>query len=111
MQGIYLNSNVDFDAEMDKMAARLDVEVPRDLEVIPALLAGLGNRQGAMPSAAYLSRHSPLHPSPRRRWYQRFGPLVRIHALYDHYRGFPAGGSVPLSDVEQTTDPNHTRRG
>lgn len=111
-QGMYLNVYQDFDGALQELAATVRAEVPRELEeVIPELRRVLGEGAGAkLPSARYVVKHAPTHPNPKRPWYEKLGPLSRLHAIYDHYRGFPEGGAEPMSDVEKTLEGEHPNR-
>ena len=100
VQPINVNQGQDTDAAVAQARPRLEEEIRFDLEeLVPSLRRQLTDRQRAhLPSARYIRRHAPTHPGPHgRRWYDRIGPLLRLHAVYDYLRGFPTGG-VKLSD-------------
>jgi len=98
VRGGNLNQGQDFDGAV--RAARADVrgEIVRELETgLPALrrrLALYGHPE-IFPTARFVRRHAPTHPGARPRWYERLGPVVRLHAVYDVLRGFPTHGATP----------------
>lgn len=110
-QGMYLNTYQDFDGPLGELAETVRAEIPRELEeVIPSLREVLAGGDTKLPSAKYVTAHAPTHPNPSRPRRERFGPVSRLHAMYDHYRGFPEGGAEPMSDVEQAGDPSRPNR-
>ena len=104
IQPVNLNQGQDFDAHVGQLEPGLREEIRADLEeTLPDLHHQLSEvaRRAVLPRARAVRRHSPTHPSPEgRRRYERFGPLVRLHAVYDWLRGFPTGGSQPSSEVD-----------
>ena len=103
VEPINVNQGQDADAVVARVRPRLEQEIREDLEeLVPALRRRLTDRQRRrLPSARYVRHHAPTHPGPHgRRWYDRIGPLVRLHAIYDYLRGFPSGGSKPSAEVE-----------
>lgn len=111
-----LDRGQDFDRAVEAMAEHLRTRVPLELsEIIPAIrdrLGELDDGEAVLPDAHVVTTHAPIRlPGEPRSW-ERIRPLLRLKMIYDHLRGFPAGGTVPLADVEQPLDP-HTggRRG
>jgi hypothetical protein len=103
VEPINVNQGQDTDAVVARLRPALEEEIRYDLEeLVPALRRQLSDRQRAqLPTARYIRRHAPTHPGPhRRRWYDRVGPLLRLHAVYDYLRGFPTGGLKPSAEVE-----------
>lgn len=90
------------DRLIDEFGPSLVAELEREAaELVPVVKERLGDRRGpVLPSARFVLHHAPAHPGVHeRRWYERFGPLVRLHALYDLLRGFPAGAARPSAEV------------
>ena len=107
VQPVNLNQSQDFDAAVERVREPLLEEITAELDhVVPAVQRlPAHRRRRVMRSARYIRRHSPTHPGAHgRRWYDRVGPLARLHALYDALRGFPTGGSVPSAEVDIGTD-------
>jgi hypothetical protein len=103
VEPINVNQGQDVDAVVTRVRPALEAEIRDDLEdLVPALRRTLTDRQRAkVPSTRYVRHHAPTHPGAhRRRWYDRVGPLARLHALYDALRGFPGGGLEPSAEVE-----------
>ncbi|MDE3087643.1 MAG: hypothetical protein KGJ77_12895 [Acidobacteriota bacterium] len=103
VEPINVNQGQGTDAVVARVRPRLEEEIDFDLdELVPALRRRLTDRQRArLPSARYIRRHAPTHPGAHgRRWYDRIGPLLRLHAVYDHLRGFPTGGVKPSAEVD-----------
>lgn len=57
------------------------------------LTSALGPERVRLRSAKFIRKHSPAHPGPDRRWYDRVPFLLRVHAAEDRLRGFPWGES------------------
>lgn len=70
-------------------------ESERVLDQAEAALRQSGQR---LPSALYVRLHSPTHPSPEPKWYDRVGAVKAVRALYDHLRGNPRGAIPPGLD-------------
>jgi hypothetical protein len=107
VQPVNINQAQDFDRAVAEMQGDLRSEIKTDLEeVVPVVRRMAGPRtRKLLPSARYVRAHAPTHPGVhRRRWYDRFGPLVRLHALYDVLRGFPTGGTQPSAEVDVGND-------
>lgn len=104
VQATNLNQGQDIDAVVVDVLADLRRRIDGELgEVIPEIRRRLSAEQRSklLPTARYVVRHAPTHPGVHdRRWYERIGPLVRLHAVYDFLRGFPAGGAKPKAEVE-----------
>lgn len=115
IQPVNLNQGQDFDAHVVELEPALREEIRADLEeLLPGVHRGLSEvtRRAALPRARAVRRRSPTHPGPRGgRRCERFGPLVRLHALYDWLRGFPTGGPKPSSEVDipKPGPPGHRR--
>jgi hypothetical protein len=111
VQPIILNQGQDFDAVVERVGRSLRSEIRRDLEeLLPELGARMSAklRQSALPSSRRVRQHAPTHPNPAgRQWYERFGPVVWVHALYDWIRGFPTGGPKPSSQVDIPTEDDY----
>jgi len=60
--------------------------------------AALGTDRSQLHTSRFVKNHAPIHPASRARWYHRLGPVLRLHALYDHLRGFPTSESAVFSD-------------
>ena len=99
-----LNQAQDVDAAIDAIEPHLRAEIEVDLNhLIPMVERTLGpdERTRLLPSASYVLRHCPLHPGAHpRRWYERIGPLVWIHSVYDYLRNLPVGGIKPTATVQ-----------
>jgi hypothetical protein len=98
IQAINLNQGQDFDAEVRTVSDLLMQEITEELtKTIPALETQLSAQvRKKFPRAKYVRKHAPTHPNPGgRQWHERFGPMVRLHALFDFFRGFPTGGAKP----------------
>jgi hypothetical protein len=110
IQPINLNQGQDFDAAVEEVSSSLRGEIASDLnDLLPRLRAQIGSeqRRDLLPAARTVRKHAPTHPHPGgRRWYERFRPLVRLHAVYDWVRGFPTGGAVPMREVDLPVDDN-----
>lgn len=80
-------------------------------ELIPlaAELLGPAGERG-LPSGRWVRRHSATHPGPRRRWYEKLGPLQALHAFYDHLRSTPLSGTSPDIDRSKEYVPRVTRQ-
>ena len=63
------------------------------------LTSALGSERVRLRSAKFIRKHSPAHPGPERRWYDRVPIFLRVHAAEDRLRGFPWGESS-LGDRE-----------
>jgi hypothetical protein len=104
VQPTNLNQGQDIDAVVTDVLPGLRRRIDGELgEVIPEVRRRLSAQQRSklLPTARYVVRHAPVHPGVhRRRWYERIGPLVRLHAVYDFLRGFPGGGAKPKAEVE-----------
>lgn len=107
VEPVNVNQAQDFDRAVEELRGDLEREIHTELdEVVPAVrrMAGRHTRAG-LKSARYVRSHAPTHPGAHeRRWYDRIGPLVRLHALYDWLRGFPTGGSRPSAEVDVGND-------
>lgn len=107
VEPVNINQSQDFDGTVAEMRGQLLEEIDTELDkVVPAVRHAAGPRRRKLfPSARYVRSHSPTHPGVHgRRWYDRIGPLVRLHALYDALRGFPTGGSRPSAEVDIGND-------
>jgi hypothetical protein len=104
VQPTNLNQGQDIDAVVAEILPALRQHVDAELgEIIPEVRRRLPleRRAKVLRSARYVVRHAPTHPGVHpRRWYERIGPLVRLHAVYDFLRGFPGGGAKPNAEVE-----------
>ncbi|HWG73624.1 MAG TPA: hypothetical protein VG184_06185 [Acidimicrobiales bacterium] len=75
-------------------------------EVLPSIREALGPATARdLPSARHVRTHSPTHPNPVPRWYDKVGPLKAVRALYDHLRGTPHGGTTPDVDSPREHTP------
>lgn len=98
-----VNQGQDVRVVVDELAEQLVPEI--DLELtkwIPSVREHLNvaPRRTRLPRAAYVLRHCPLHPGAHpRRWYDRIGPFVWIHAVYDYLRSMPIGGYKPRAQI------------
>jgi hypothetical protein len=98
MQAISANTPEITDA-IDRLGSIFDAEVGEDHAILPELKQRLGPAgERGLPSARQVRTHSPTHPSPRPKWYDRVGPVKAVRALYDHLRGSPSGGTTPGVD-------------
>lgn len=104
IQPINLDQGQDFTAAIEAIKADLRREIGTELrETVPLIRQRLPERSRAklLPSARYVRKHAPTHPGAhKRRWYERFGPFVRAHAIYDFLRGFPTGGPGPSREID-----------
>lgn len=103
VQATNLNQGQDVDAVVADILPGLRRHIDGELgEIIPAIRRRVSAQQRAklLPTARYVVHHAPVHPGAHeRKWYDRIGPLVRLHALYDALRGFPGGGAKPKAEV------------
>lgn len=58
----------------------------------------LGAGRAQLRTARFVKKHAPIHPAARIRWYHRVSPVLRLHALYDRFRGLPTSESSTYSD-------------
>lgn len=95
--------SLDLLEEQDKVLAAIFVgwanSDPEDADAIPRIAAALGEQRRQLRSAKHVATHAPTHPSVTRRWYDNIPILVRLHARYDHLRGYPWADSVPYSNA------------
>lgn len=98
-QAITVNTSEADDALRALMAVFKD-EVDEECgQVLPEARRVLGPPgQRGLPGHKWVESHSPTHPNPEERWYDRFGPLSAVKALYDHLRSTPTGGTSPAVD-------------
>jgi hypothetical protein len=74
-------------------------EATNDFALIPAMEVALGEPgERGLATARHVRTHSPTHPNPHPKWYDKIGPIKVIRALYDHLRGSPSGGTKPGVD-------------
>jgi hypothetical protein len=88
-----LNLGQDFDAVLTRASAMAAEEIREDLDtVIPGLAEALDDdeRRRILSSADKVRRHAPQHPSPSGpHFYERIGPIERVHAGWDRLRSMP----------------------
>jgi hypothetical protein len=93
VQGMYLNTGMDFDGELANLMTVLRPQIAWELgEAIPALRLALSPtaEADALQSARYVSKHSPTHVHPAgSRWYQRAPVIARLVSLFHHWSDFP----------------------
>lgn len=77
---------------------RADLQAEPD-RMLPAITVALGNHRARLRSARWIHHHAPTHPGSQERWYDHIPVLVRVHARYDHLRGFPWADSSPMADL------------
>jgi hypothetical protein len=110
VQPVNLNRGQDFDAFAVPVARLMREEILHELQrTIPAIRATCPAKvlERRLPRARWVRSHAPTHPHPDgRRRYERFAPLVRIHALYDWLRGFPTGGTRPSKEFGLPPNPD-----
>jgi hypothetical protein len=58
----------------------------------------LGTNRSQLRTARFVKKHAPVHPALRARWYHRIALVLRLHALYDRFRGLPTSESGTFSD-------------
>jgi hypothetical protein len=96
IQGMYLNTGMDFDGELADLMTVIRPQIAWELdEAIPALRHVLSPKVEADPlqSASYVSKHSPTHVHPAgTRWYQRAPVIARLVSLFHHWSDFPRAG-------------------
>jgi hypothetical protein len=96
---ISLAGSEDFAAAVADLAAVIQADLAAEAdEQLPRIAAALGPRRRQLRSARYVSVHAPTHPGAARRWYDNIPILVRLHAGYDHLRGWP-WAKGPLGDA------------
>jgi len=104
VQATNLDQGQDVDAAVAEILPGLRHHIGADLgEIVPEIRRRLSAEERAkvLPTARYVVRHAPTHPGAHaRRWYERIGPIVPVHALYDFLRGFPRRGAKPSAEVE-----------
>jgi hypothetical protein len=98
-------ASVPFAGAVGELAAliRADLTVEPD-RMLPAIEAALGHRRAELHRARWVHHHAPSHPGSGERWYDHMPVLVRIHARYDHLRGFPWADSSPMDDTDVADD-------
>ncbi len=103
LEAVNINQGQDVDAAIAEMTPTLLEEIDEEeRQLVPSVVERLGptRRAEVLPSTSYVLHHAPSHPGAHRlRWYERLGPLVRLHALYDYLRGLPAGAAKPSAQV------------
>jgi hypothetical protein len=96
VQGMYLNTGMDFDGELADLMTVIRPQIAWELdEAIPALRHALSPKveADALQSARYVSKHSPTHVHPAgSRWYQRAPVISRLISLFHHWSDFPRAG-------------------
>lgn len=60
----------------------------------------LGSGRSKLRTARFVRKHAPIHPARHTRWYDRLGPVVRLHALFDRLRGLPNPESATFYDKQ-----------
>ena len=78
---------------------RADLQAEPD-RMMPGIAAALGHHRAELHSARWVNHHAPTHPGSGERWYDAIPVLVRVHARYDHLRGFPWADSSPMDDTD-----------
>jgi hypothetical protein len=96
VQGMYLNTGMDFDGELADLMTVIRPQIAWELaEAIPALRQAMSPKveADALQSASYVAKHSPtrVHPAGTR-WYQRAPIISRLHSLFGHWSDFPRAG-------------------
>jgi|ERR1700728_1226176 len=93
VQGMYLNTGMDFDGELADLMTVIRPQIAWELdEAIPALRLALSPmaEADALQSASYVSKHSPTHVHPAgSRWYHRAPVIARLISLFHHWSDFP----------------------
>jgi hypothetical protein len=96
IQGMYLNTGIDFDGELADLMAVIRPQIAWELEeAIPALRHAMTQKVEAdtLQSASYVSKHSPTHVHPAgSRWYERAPIISRLISLFHHWSDFPRAG-------------------
>ncbi|MDA8343415.1 MAG: hypothetical protein M0007_14510 [Actinomycetota bacterium] len=97
-----LNLGQDFDAVLDGACAMAAEEIAEELDtVVPGLVEALGpdERRRILSPAEKVRRHAPLHPNPSGpHFYERIGPIERVHAGWDRLRSMPTSVDRYLPD-------------
>lgn len=61
----------------------------------------LGEDRQRLRSAKFIRKHAPTHPGNNLdRWYNRYAPLVRLHAIWNRLRGMPWAEGSPTGNPE-----------
>jgi hypothetical protein len=96
VQGMYLNTGMDFDGELADLMTVIRPQIAWELEeAIPALRHAMSPPVEAdvLQSASYVAKHSPTHVHPAgSRWYQRAPVVSRLISLFGHWTDFPRAG-------------------
>ena len=113
IQGINLNQGQDFDGVLLSLIDLMVPEIRWDLDqALPEL------RRILAPTAQveefhddrYLLHHAPSHVSPSGpRWYDRFSPIARIHALFTHLQDYPSTIPEAMRPGKVSLDPETGR--
>ena len=67
--------------------------------LIPKIAVALGPARGHLRSAKWVGSHAPTHPGSTQRWFDDIPILARVHARYDHLRGYPWADSSPFGEL------------
>lgn len=112
-----LDLGQDFGSVLAEACAMAAEEITEELgTVVPGLVGALSpdERRRVLSSADAVRRHAPMHPNPNGpHFYERIGPVERVHAGWDRLRAMPTAvdrylpddlriGSDPVS-----SDPEH----
>lgn len=94
-----VSRSLEFAGAVGELAATIRADLSREPEaIIPRIEAALADQRSRLRSAKHVAAHAPTHPNPTPRWYDTIPILVRIHARYDHLRGYPWADSTPYSN-------------
>jgi hypothetical protein len=92
-------ASVGFAGAVGELAALIRADLSSEPEgIVPSIVSALGEHRGELHSSRWVHHHAPTHPGSGDRWYDRIPVLVRVHARYDHLRGFPWAHSSPMDD-------------
>lgn len=98
MQAISANTPEITDV-LKQLGEIFDGELHAHETLVPDVVSVLGEGGDRdLASASYVRKHSPTHPNPRPKWYDRVGSLQAVRTIYDHLRGSPSGGTKPGVD-------------
>ena len=97
----------DIDEAVNELGGIFEAEAKAEREdLLPSIRQALGPAaERDLPSPRHVRTHSPTHPSPVPRWYDKVGPLKAVRARYDQLRGTPHSGTVPDVDSPREHTP------
>jgi hypothetical protein len=100
VEAVGLSGSGEFAGTVSELARTMGSDLGTEPATLaPRVAAALGDERKKLRSAKYVVAHAPTHPGTTQRWYDDIPILARLHALYDHLRGYPRAVSVPYSNT------------